>query len=143
MVDLYGNNVKTAAGVPGGSFIHIHQAMVNVVEDDLRNAQIMLKTGVDAYSGALRGNMESRKRLTQNFIPDMIIKAQDSATNNIMLDYKSLCSTSTAYKHGEGKFGGGVEVRQEQVRRKYNVPNSCSIPRLNGERKQPGNDRSC
>jgi hypothetical protein len=36
-----------------------------------------------------------------------------------MLDFKSLCSTSSAYKHADGMFGGGVEVRQEQVRRNY------------------------
>jgi hypothetical protein len=39
--------------------------------------------------------------------------------SNIIIDYKSLCSTSTAYQHGEGKFEGGVEVRQEQVRTNY------------------------
>jgi hypothetical protein len=49
----------------------------------------------------------------------MIITAQDGATNNIMIDFKSLCSTSSAYQHGKGKFGGGVEVRQEQARRNY------------------------
>jgi hypothetical protein len=51
----------------------------------------------------------------------MIINAQDSVTNNIMLDFKSLCSTSNAYQHGEGKLGGGVEVREEQVKRRYRV----------------------
>jgi hypothetical protein len=49
----------------------------------------------------------------------MIIPAQDGVSSNIMIDFKSLCSTSTAYQHGEGKFGGGVEVRQEQARRNY------------------------
>jgi hypothetical protein len=34
-VDLYGDNVKIAAGVPGGSFMHVHQAMVHVVGNDL------------------------------------------------------------------------------------------------------------
>jgi hypothetical protein len=24
-VDLYGDNVQTAAGIPGGSFMHVHQ----------------------------------------------------------------------------------------------------------------------
>jgi hypothetical protein len=118
-VDLYGDNVKTAAGVRGGSFMHVHQAMVNVVGKDLRNARIMLKTGIDAFSGAVSGNMESKKRLTQNILPDIIIRAQDGVTNNIMIDFKFLCSTSTAHQHGEGKFEGGVEVRQEQVRRNY------------------------
>jgi hypothetical protein len=36
----------------------------------------------------------------------MIIKAQKGVTNNIMLDFKFLCSTSNAYKDVEGKFGG-------------------------------------
>jgi hypothetical protein len=36
-----------------------------------------------------------------------------------MLDFKSLCSTSNAHKHGESNFRGGVKVRQEQVRRNY------------------------
>jgi hypothetical protein len=49
----------------------------------------------------------------------MIINAQDGAANYIMLDLKSLCSTSTALKHAEGKFGGGVEVHEEQVKRSY------------------------
>jgi hypothetical protein len=49
-VDMYGDNVKTAAGVPGGSLIHVRQAMVHAVGIDLRLAQIMLKTGIDAFS---------------------------------------------------------------------------------------------
>jgi hypothetical protein len=57
--------------------------------------------------------MESKKRLTQNILPDMIIRAQDGITNSIMIDLKSLYLTSTAYQHGEGKFGGVLEVRQE------------------------------
>jgi hypothetical protein len=91
MVDLYGGKVKTAAGVPGGSFMHVHQALVNVVGNDLLNAQIMLKTSIS-------GNM--KKRLTQNIIPDMIINAQEDLTNNVMIDFKSLCSTSNSYIHG-------------------------------------------
>jgi hypothetical protein len=39
----------------------------------------------------------------------MIIRAQDGVTNNIMINFKSLCSTSTSYQHGEGKYLGGVE----------------------------------
>jgi hypothetical protein len=56
-----GDNVKTAAGVPGGSFMQVYQAMVNVVGNDLRNAQIIYKTGIDAFSGAVSGNMETKK----------------------------------------------------------------------------------
>jgi hypothetical protein len=66
-VDLYGDNVKTAAAFPGGVFMHIHQAMVNVVRNDLRNAHIMLKTGIDAFSGAVSGNIKSKKRLTEKY----------------------------------------------------------------------------
>jgi hypothetical protein len=77
--------------------MQVHQAIVNVVENDLRNAHIIFKTGIEAFSGAVRGNMESKKRLTQNILPDMIITAQNGVTNNIMIDFKSLCSTSTAY----------------------------------------------
>jgi hypothetical protein len=109
-VDLCGDNLKTAAGVPGGSFMHVHQAMVNVVANDLRNGKNIYKTGIDVFSGAVTGNMESKKRLTQNILPDMIITAQDGVTTIIMIDFKSLCSTSTVHNHGEGKFGGGVEV---------------------------------
>jgi hypothetical protein len=118
-IDLYGDNVKTAEGVPGGSFKHVHQAMVHTVGNDLQNGKIIYKTGIDVFSGAVTGNMEMKKRLTQNILPDMIIPAQGGVTSNIVVDYKSLCSTSTAYQHGEGKFGGGVEVRQEQARRNY------------------------
>jgi hypothetical protein len=64
----------------------------------------MLKTGIGTFSGAVTGNMELKKRLTQNIIPGMIIKAQDGVTNSIMIDFKSLCSKSTAYQHGEGKL---------------------------------------
>jgi hypothetical protein len=49
----------------------------------------------------------------------MIIRAQDGVISKIVIDLKSLCSTSTAYQHRKGKFGGGVEVRQEQVMRSY------------------------
>jgi hypothetical protein len=58
--DLYRDNIKTAAGVPGGSFMHFHQAMVNVVANDLRNGHIIYKTGIDAFSGAVSGNMETK-----------------------------------------------------------------------------------
>jgi hypothetical protein len=118
-VDLYGNNVKTEAGAPGGSFMHVHQVMVNVVLNDLRNAHIMLKTGTDAFSGAVSGCMEYKKRLTHNIVPDMIIRAHGGATSNIMLDFNFLFSTSNSYKHAEGKFGGGAELRQKQARRNY------------------------
>jgi hypothetical protein len=59
--------------------------------------------------------------LTQNILPDLIIDAQDSVTKNIIFDFKSLCSTNKLYKHVEGKFGEGVEVRQEQVNINYRV----------------------
>jgi UDP-N-acetyl-D-mannosaminuronic acid transferase (WecB/TagA/CpsF family) len=36
-----------------------------------------------------------------------------------MLDFQSLCSTSSAYKHAEGYFGGDAEVWQEQAKRSY------------------------
>jgi hypothetical protein len=70
----------------------------------------MYKTGIDAFSGEVSGYMGSKKRLTQNILPDMIITAQDGETNDIMIDFKSLCSTSTAYHHGDGKCVRGVEV---------------------------------
>jgi hypothetical protein len=79
----------------------------------------MLKTGIDSFSGAVSDNTELKKRLIQNIIRDMITNAQDGVTSSIMLDFKSLCFTSNAYKHAEGKFGGGAEVRQEQVNRSY------------------------
>jgi hypothetical protein len=60
-VDLFGDNVKTAAGFPGGSFMHVHQAMVHAVGNDLRNGHIMYKTGIDVFSGAVTGNMETKK----------------------------------------------------------------------------------
>jgi hypothetical protein len=84
-IDMYGENVKTAAGVPGGSFMHVHEAMVNVVGDDPRNAHIMLKSGIDTFSGAVNGNMELKKRLSQNILPGMIINAQDDETSSIIL----------------------------------------------------------
>jgi hypothetical protein len=84
--------------------------LVNAVANDLRNGHITYKTGIDALSGAVSGNMETKKRLTQTVLLDMIIPAQNGVTSNIMIDLASLCSTSTAYQHGEGKFGGGVEV---------------------------------
>jgi hypothetical protein len=116
---MNGDNVKTAAGVLGGSFMHVDQAIVNLVGNDLRNTHVMLKTSTGAFSGAVSGNMELKKQLTQNTLQDMIINAQDSATNSIMLDFKSLCSKRNAYKHAEGRLGGGVEVREEQVKRSY------------------------
>jgi hypothetical protein len=39
--------------------------------------------------------LESKKRWTQNILPDMFIEEQDGVTRSIMLDFKSLCSTST------------------------------------------------
>jgi hypothetical protein len=66
---------STAAGVPGGSFVHVYQAMVNVVGIDLRNAQITFRTGIEAFSGAVSGNMELKKQLTQNILLDVIFNA--------------------------------------------------------------------
>jgi hypothetical protein len=42
---MYGDNVKTAAGVPGGFFMHAHEGMVNVVGNDLQPAHIIFKRG--------------------------------------------------------------------------------------------------
>jgi dissimilatory sulfite reductase (desulfoviridin) alpha/beta subunit len=64
-----GDNLTTAAGVPRGSFMHVHEAMVNVVENGLRLAHIMLKTGLGAFSEAVNGNMELKKRSTQIILP--------------------------------------------------------------------------
>jgi hypothetical protein len=50
---------------------------------------------------AVSGNRESKKRLTQNIIPDKIIRAQDGITNSIMLDFKSLSSTRNAFMHAQ------------------------------------------
>jgi hypothetical protein len=61
---VYGDNVKTAAGVPGGSFMHVHQAMVHAVENDLRNGHIIYKTGIVFFSGAVTVNMETKKITT-------------------------------------------------------------------------------
>jgi vesicle coat complex subunit len=123
------DNIEIATAVSGGSFMHVHQAIVNLVENDLRNAHIMLKTGIDAFSGAVSGNMKLKKLLTQNIIPDMIINAQDSLTNNIILDFKSLCSTSTKYKQAEGKFGGGVRaaVKNLDLTENGNPPREWSV----------------
>jgi hypothetical protein len=85
--------------------------MANVVGKDLRNVQIILIIGIESFSGEISGKMELKKRLTQNNIQYMIIKEQDGVKNKIMLDFKFLCSRSSAYKHAEGTFGGGVEVR--------------------------------
>jgi hypothetical protein len=38
--------------------------MVNVVANDLQNGQIMYKTGIEVFNGAVSGNMETKKRLT-------------------------------------------------------------------------------
>jgi hypothetical protein len=71
--------------------------MVHAVGNDLQNAHITLKLGIDAFSGAVGGNMESKKRSTQHILPDMIIKAHHGVNSNIMLNFESLCSTGTAY----------------------------------------------
>jgi hypothetical protein len=75
--------------------------MVNVIGNDLRNMNAMLKTGIGALSGAVSGNMELKKRLTRNIIPDMTIKTQHVVINKIILDFKSLCSASNALKKGK------------------------------------------
>jgi hypothetical protein len=55
--------------------MHIHQARVHVVGNDLRNGLIMYKTVIDTFSGAVSGNMEMKQRLTQNILADMVIPA--------------------------------------------------------------------
>jgi hypothetical protein len=116
--------------------MHVFQAMVNVVGNNRRNAHFMFKTGI-----SVSGNMEMKKRLTKNILSDMIFRAQNSVTSNIMIDFKSLCSTSLALQLGEGKFGGGVEVRQEQVSRNYRT--AVQYLDLMEKGNTPANDRSC
>jgi hypothetical protein len=58
-VDMYGDNVKTAAGFPGGSFMHVHEEIVNVVGNGLQRAHVMHKRGVGTFiSGTVNGNKE-------------------------------------------------------------------------------------
>jgi hypothetical protein len=90
--------------------MHVHEAMVNVVGNDLKCAHIVFKRGRDIFSEAINGNRGFKKRLIQNILPDMIINALDIGGKSIMLDFKSLCSSRNAYKHSQGKFGKGVEV---------------------------------
>jgi hypothetical protein len=110
-VDMYGDNIKTAAGVPGSSFMHIHEVMVDVVGNNLKCVQLSHNRGIDTFSGAVNGNRKLKKRFTQNILPDMTISAQDSKHSNIMLEFKSLFSTSSSHEFSFGKFLDGAEVR--------------------------------
>jgi hypothetical protein len=83
--------------------MHVHEAMVNVLGNYLKFAYITFKRRIETPSGAVNGNGELKKRLTQNILPDTIINAQDSGANSTILDFKSLCSTTSAYQHAEGK----------------------------------------
>jgi hypothetical protein len=65
-----------------------------VVGNNLKHAHISFKRGIDTFIGAVNGNGELKKRLTQNARLDIITNAQDIIGNNIMLDFKTLCSTS-------------------------------------------------
>jgi hypothetical protein len=48
------------------------------------------KRGIDIFSGAINGNAELEKRLTQNFPPEMIINAQDINEQASVLGGKSI-----------------------------------------------------
>jgi DNA-binding GntR family transcriptional regulator len=68
-----GDNAKTAAYVPIGFFVHVHEAMFNVVENDLQRAHIMLKRDIDTFSGA-------EKAIDLKYLLGMIINTQDGVT---------------------------------------------------------------
>jgi hypothetical protein len=55
---MYGDYFKTAARVPRGTFMRVLKSMVNVVGNDLKRAQIIFKTGMVTFSGAVNSNME-------------------------------------------------------------------------------------
>jgi hypothetical protein len=68
--------------------MHVHQAMVNVVGNDLRNAKIMFKTGIDAYSGAV----SHHSMVSMNDVPtkdDTEPHCQDKNGDNILLFFTS------------------------------------------------------
>jgi hypothetical protein len=52
-VDMYGNDVKSAAGVPGGSFMQVQQAMVNVVRTIFETRTSCLKQASTLSVGQL------------------------------------------------------------------------------------------
>jgi hypothetical protein len=53
-VGIYGGNLKIAAGVPLGSFMHVHQEMVHVVENSPERANINYKTSTVVSVGHSR-----------------------------------------------------------------------------------------
>jgi hypothetical protein len=123
-VDLYGDNVKTAEGVTGGSFMHVNQAMVHAVGNDLQNGKIIYKTGTNVFSGAVTGNKETKKRLTQNILPDTIIPAQGGLTSSIMTDFNfpllNKHCVPTRGRYVWRRSGSTAGTGQEKL------PNSCS-----------------
>jgi hypothetical protein len=51
---MYGDNQKTAAGVPEGSYIEVSGTI-------FERQKSSLKTSIDAFSGAVSDNMELKK----------------------------------------------------------------------------------
>jgi hypothetical protein len=83
--------------------MHVHEAMVNVFGNDLQHAHIKHKRGIDKLSVSSQRQHGVEKAVDPEY--DMSMIAQVDVTSSIMLDLKSLCSTSNSYQHAEGKFG--------------------------------------
>jgi hypothetical protein len=70
---LYGSNVKTAAGLSGGSSLRILQILLKKLENDLSLACILHKEGMGAFTAAFDGRGTVGEQVTQRFLADIII----------------------------------------------------------------------
>ena len=83
-VDLYGNGIASAPGVPGDHFRRLHDRMVCTLVEFVRSARVLVKGGhtgtcKDTFSKCLKvgdATDEEDQRLIQGIIPDMVIDAR-------------------------------------------------------------------
>ena len=83
-VDLYGNGIASALGVPGDHFRRPHDRVVCSLVERFRSARVSVKGGYtgtcnDTFSKCLKvGDFtdDEDQRLIQGIIPDMIVDAR-------------------------------------------------------------------
>ena len=83
-IDLYGNGIASAPGVPDDHFRRLHDRMLSTLVAFVRSAQVSVKSGdtgtcKDIFSKCLKvgdATDEKDQRLIQGIIPDMVIDAR-------------------------------------------------------------------
>jgi hypothetical protein len=94
-LDMYRDSVETAVGVPGGSFMNVHESIINTARSDLKRAKRVFKRGSGTFSKAVDSNEELEKRLTQKVFQTRLSTHETLPNNRPYMAAGSSCSTAS------------------------------------------------